>query len=539
MATVREATFDLLRELGITTIFGNPGSTELPFLRDFPEDFRYVLGLQEASALGMADGYAQGTGEIALVNLHTSPGLGNAMGALVTAWHNRTALLIIAGQQDRRHIELDPMLSGDLTGLAKPYVKQSHEPYRAQDVPREILRAYHTAMQAPRGPVFLSVPMNDWDEEAEPLDPLLGRRVFHEPEPQPEGLEEFAEVLKQAERPAIVAGAWVDRKGAFHDTVALAERLKAAVWEAPLASRTGFPQDHPFYQGNLAPAQKQVSEQLSGYDVVLVVGAPVFLYYPYVPGPVVEEGTKVLQITGDPDKAARAAVGTSLVGNVTRAVRHLIELLPEEANRSEPPPREAPPVPEAETPIPPEYLMHALSEILPEEVTIFEESGSVRETFHEHVWISRPDGYFNAASGGLGYAMPASVGFKLARPERSTVCLIGDGSSMYSIQALWSAAQYGANVVFVVVDNKGYYILKGFRDALGLGEPVPGLEVPGLDLMKVAEGMGVSAETVEAVDSLPKALKRALEGGRPYLLNVLVKPEIPELPSEAESATAG
>ena len=308
-------------------------------------------------------------------------------------------------------------------------------------------------------------------------------------------------MLKQAERPAIVAGAWVDRKGAFHDTVILAEKLKAAVWEAPLASRTGFPQDHPFYQGNLAPAQKQVSEQLSGYDVVLVVGAPVFLYYPYVPGPVVEEGTKVLQITGDPDKAARAAVGTSLVGNVTRAVRHLIELLPEE-------------------------------------VTIFEETGSVRETFHEHVWVNQPHGYFNAASGGLGYAMPASVGFKLARPERPTVCLIGDGSSMYSIQALWSAAQYGANVVFVVVDNSGYYILKGFREALGLGEDVPGLDVPDLNLVKVAEGLGVSAETVEAATTLPKALKRALEAERPYLLNVLVEPKIPELPSEAESAAA-
>jgi benzoylformate decarboxylase len=538
MGTVREATFDLLRDLGMTTIFGNPGSTELPFLRDFPEDFRYVLGLQEATALGMADGYAQGTGEAAFVNLHTSPGLGNAMGAIVTAWHNRTALVITAGQQDRRHIELDPMLSGDLTNLAKPYVKQSHEPYQAKDVPREILRAYHTAMQAPRGPVFVSVPMNDWDAEAEPLEPLLGRRVFHEPEPQPEGLEEFAEVLKQAKRPAIVAGAWVDRKGAFYDTVSLAEKLKAAVWEAPLASRTGFPQNHHLYQGNLAPAQKQVADQLSEYDVVLVIGAPVFLYYPYVPGPVVYEGTQVLQITGDPDKAARAAVGTSLVGNVTRAVRHLLELLPEETDRSAPPPREAPPVPEAETPIPPEYLMHALAQTLPEEVTIFEESGSVRETFHEHVWVNQPHGYFNAASGGLGYAMPASVGYKLARPERPTVCLIGDGSSMYSIQAMWSAAQYEANVVFVVVDNRGYYILKGFRDALGLSEPVPGLDVPGLDLAKVAEGLGVSSETVEAADTLPKALKRALEAERPYLLNVLVEPEIPELPSEAESATA-
>jgi benzoylformate decarboxylase len=190
-------------------------------------------------------------------------------------------------------------------------------------------------------------------------------------------------VLKEAENPAIVAGAWVDRKGAFYDTVTLAEKLKAAVWEAPLASRAGFPQDHPLFQGNLAPAQKQVSEQLSGYDVVLVIGAPVFLYYPYVPGPVVKEGTKVLQITGDPDKAARAAVGTSLVGNVTHAVRRLIELLPEEMERSAPPSREEPLVPEAETPIPPEYLMHTLAEVLPEEVTIFEESGSVRETLHE------------------------------------------------------------------------------------------------------------------------------------------------------------
>src|ERR671916_1402994 len=380
MATVREVTFDLLRDLGMTTIFGNPGSTELPFLQDFPEDFRYVLALQEASALGMADGYAQGTGSAAFVNLHTGPGLGNAMGAMVTAWHNRTPLVVTAGQQDRRHIALEPLLTGDLVDLAKPYVKRSHEPERAEDVPREIMRAYHTAMQAPRGPVFVSIPMNDWDVEAEPPP---SHEVYHEPAPDPEGIKKFAQVLAEAERPAIVAGAWVDRKGAFYDTVSLAEKLKAAVWEAPLASRTGFPQNHHLYQGNLAPAQKQVADQLSEYDVVLVIGAPVFLYYPYVPGPVVYEGTQVLQITGDPDKAARAAVGTSLVGNVTRAVRHLLELLPEETDRSAPPPREAPPVPEAETPIPPEYLMHALAQTLPEEVTIFEESGSVRETFHE------------------------------------------------------------------------------------------------------------------------------------------------------------
>src|SRR3954454_19309105 len=224
MATVREVTFDLLRELGMTTVFGNPGSTELPFLKDFPEDFRYVLGLQEASALGMADGYAQGTGQAALVNLHTGPGLGNAMGAMVTAWHNRTPLVVTAGQQDRRHLVLDPMLSANLVDLAKPYVKRSHEPERAEDVPREIHRAYHTAMQAPQGPVFVSIPMDDWDVEAEPY---TMREVTHRSAPDPEVLERVAEVLAGAQRPAIIAGSGIARAGAFYDAVALAEKLRA------------------------------------------------------------------------------------------------------------------------------------------------------------------------------------------------------------------------------------------------------------------------------------------------------------------------
>jgi benzoylformate decarboxylase len=383
-------------------------------------------------------------------------------------------------------------------------------------------------MQAPRGPVSVAVPMDDWDAKAEPLPQ---REIFHEPAPDPEGLEKFAEVLTSAERPAIVAGAWVDRKGAFYDAVALAERLTAAVWEAPISSRAGFPQDHPLFQGHLAPAQKQVAEQLSGYDVVLVLGAPVFLYYPYVPGPVVAEGTRVLQITEDPDKAVRAAAGTSLVGNVALAVRRLSELLPEGPDRPTPPARAAPPTPEARTPIPAAYLMHTLAQVLPEEVAVFEESSSTRGIFHEYVRPSRPGGYYNSASGGLGFAMPASVGHKLAQPERQVACVIGDGSSMYSIQALWSAARYDANVVFVVVNNRGYYILKGFRDAVGIGDTVPGLDLPDLDLVKVAEGMGVTGETVEEADALPEALRRAFDAGRPYLLDVVIEPEIPKLPS--------
>src|SRR5215208_5781693 len=313
MTTVREVTLDLLRELGMTTVFGNPGSTELPFLKDFPDDFSYVLGLQEASVLGMAEGYSQGTGREALVNLHAAPGLGNAMGAMVTAYHNKTPLVVTAGQQDRRHVALEPLLAGNLVDLAKPYVKRSHEPARAEDVPGEIQRAYHTAMQQPRGPVLLSIPMDDWEAEVEP--PTV-REVSYRTLPDPEELESATKTLRGAENPAIVVGPGVARTTyAFQDVVVLAEKLRAVVWQDPISALTGFPQDHPLFRGHLPFTQKHLAERLSAHDVVLVLGAPVFTYFPYVPGLTVEERTQVVQITEDPEEAARAAVGTSLSGD--------------------------------------------------------------------------------------------------------------------------------------------------------------------------------------------------------------------------------
>src|SRR5215211_4823719 len=378
MVTVREVTLDLLRELGMTTVFGNPGSTELPFLKDFPDDFTYVLALQEASVVGMAEGYAQGIGNASLVNVHTAPGLGNAMGALVTAYHNKTPLVVTAGQQDRRHVALDPLLAGQLVELARPYVKRSHEPSRAQDVPREVQRAYHTAMQHPRGPVFLSIPMDDWDAEAEPPPE---REVSHKTVPDPEELAKVVTVLREARDPAIVVGAGVDRAGALHDAAALAEKLRAPVWHDPVPALAGFPQDHQLFRGNLAFGQRQVAEQLSGHDVVLALGAPVFLYYPYVPGPTVEEGTRVLQVTEDPEEAARAALGESVVGDVGAAIRTLTEHLPE-ADRPMPPTPERPPVPEAVAPISVEYVMHKISEVLPEGAAIFDESISSKAKLH-------------------------------------------------------------------------------------------------------------------------------------------------------------
>ena len=527
MGTVREVTFDLLRSLGTTTIFGNPGSTELPFLRDFPEDFTYVLGLQEASVLGMAHGYAQGTGRAALVNLHTAPGLGNAMGAMVTAYHNRTPLVVTAGQQDRRHSALEPLLTGELVELAKPYVKRSHEPARAEDVPREIQRAYHTAMQHPRGPVFVSIPMDDWEAEVEPHGV---REVSYRALPDPDRLGRVAKILRGAQSPAIVVGPGVARTTrAFEGVVVLAEKLRAAVWQEPISALAGFPQDHPLFRGHLPFAQRHLAERLSPNDVVLVLGAPVFTYYPYVPGPTVEEGTTVVQITEDPEEAARAAVGTSLTGDVALAIEGLLDLLPE-ADRAAPPAREErPTTPEARTPISVDYLMHVLSRVLPEGAVVVDESTSSKARLHEHVKVKDPIGYHTSAAGGLGFGMPASVGLKLALPERPVVCVIGDGSSMYSIQALWSAARYEAAVAFVVVNNRGYSILKGFRDVIGAGEEVPGLEVPGVNFAGLAKDLGCEGETVEEVEHLRDALKRALNAGRPYLVDVVVDREVPKL----------
>jgi benzoylformate decarboxylase len=275
---IREATFEWMRARGIHHIFGNPGSTELPFLVNLPDSVRYVLALQESIAVAMADGYAQASGQPALINLHVAPGLGNAMGVLFTALKNRAPLIVTCGQQDTRHIFHEPLLSGDLVGMARPVTKWAYEVKHAADVPDALEQAYHLAMTPPRGPVFVSIPMNFWDAPAEP--PRL--KTLHTPD-APQGLEAVAEALASAQKPALVYGAGVGGAGAVAEAVALAERLGCAVYHAPLNSRMGFPTSHPLYEGMLLPATPRLMQALSQHDFVLVVGAPVFLLYPYFP----------------------------------------------------------------------------------------------------------------------------------------------------------------------------------------------------------------------------------------------------------------
>jgi benzoylformate decarboxylase len=527
VTTVRSATYDLLRELGMTTIFGNPGSTEEPFLTRFPADFRYILGLHEAMVVAMADGFAQASGNAAFVNLHTAPGVGNGMGSLVTAWHNRAPLVITAGQQTRQMHALEPwLINREATELPRPYVKWSAEPARPQDVPAAIARAYHLAMSPPRGPAFVSIPMDDWDAVAEPREP---RTVASAAQPDERALQEVAQTLSAAANPVLIVGGGVDRAGGWDAAVRLAERLHVPVWEAPACERASFPQDHPLFQGWLPLAIKPLAERLHGHDVALLVGAQVFRYYPHVPGPFMPPGTRLIHITDDPDEAVRAPVGWSIVGDPRAAMERLADLIPIGENRRIVQSRPAPAAQAPADPIPVAFVMRAIASALPEGVAIVEESASSRTAFYDQIRISRPETYFATASGGLGFAVPGAVGVGLARPDVPVACIVGDGAAMFGMQAIWTAAQYAVPVVYFVLNNGGYGILKAFA-AFQRTPGVPGLDLPGLDLVSIAKGLGAEARRITSGDALAAACQEAFATAaalrRPVLLDIVVDPEV-------------
>ena len=353
MATVRDAAFDLFREHGMTTMFGNPGSTELPMLAEFPDDFRYVLGLQEAVVVGMADGFAQASGLPTAVNLHTAPGVGNAMGAIFNAQANKAPLLITAGQQVRAQMTLQANLTNrDAARVPHPFVKWSYEVPRAEDVPLALSHGVHMAALPPRGPVFVSIPMDDWSVEADEdaARHAISRSVSGRSAADPEAVEDLAERLAAASNPVLVAGPDVDASGAWDAAIALAERQRLPVWASPApgGGRLGFPEAHPNFRGTLPPAIGPLGQMLEGHDFVLVAGSSIFPYYPYIPGPLLPEGAALVAITSDPDEAARAPMGDAIVADVRLTLEALLDAVPE-SDRPPPEPLPAPePPPEAD-----------------------------------------------------------------------------------------------------------------------------------------------------------------------------------------------
>jgi benzoylformate decarboxylase len=523
--TVKHATLDLLRAFGIKKVFGNPGSTELPFLSDWPDDIDYVLGLQEATVIGMADGYAQATRNAAFVNLHSAAGVGNALGNIYTAYRNQTPLVITAGQQARSIMPLQAFLYAERASeFPRPYVKFSVEPARPEDVPAAIARAYYVAMQPPCGPTFVSVPIDDWTH---PTQPVEARNVSRELGPDESTMKALVAALASSQRPALVIGPAVDRAQAVDLAVRVAEKTKAAVWVSPFSARCSFPERHPQFAGFLHASPGQLSDALRDHDVVVVIGAPVFTFHVEGHAAIFDGATALFQITDDPAAAAVTPHGTSIIATMKPALAMLMDLLPD-TQRAVPKGRVLPPAPQAAEPIPVEYLLHALSAAMPDDAVLVEEAPSHRPAMQKFMPMRGQDSFCTMASGGLGFGLPAAVGTALGRPGIRTVCLIGDGSAMYSIQALWTAAQRKLPLTVVVINNSGYGAMRSFSQVMQVRN-VPGLDLPGIDFVAIAQGMGCDAVRVSQSSELADALKRGIAHPGTSLIEVMVDSAVPVL----------
>lgn len=522
--TVRDAAFDVMRRYGMTRIFGNPGSTEILFLTDLPDDFEFVLGLHEGSVVGMATGYALARGRPAFVNLHTAPGLGNAINAVANARDARAPLVIVVGQQDRRQLAFEPFLTGrHLDRLGGAYPVWTNSPARAQDVPGAIARAYQEA-QAAMGPALVVVPMGDWVQEADALAADAPLSVVRAATVAPEQLAELAALLETARSPAIVVGA-EDSREAWDALAALAERVRAPVWQEPFVRRAGFPQDHELFAGFLSWRRSAMRDALAPYDVVLAVGTNAFRLYLFdEPVALLDGDTRVAVITADPAEAYRSPAEVAVVGPVAAACRALGEQLPErDAPRPQAFQRPAPLTPPRDgEPLRAGHVFDALAQRLPDDAVLVEETPSSQPELYRRIAIRAPLGFIGTANGGLGFGLAGAVGLRMGFPDRPVIAVLGDGSAIYAIQALWSAAKYGVGVLLIVMANGGYAVMDALAREHGGTGPWPRFE--SVDVAGLSRAFGCPSRRVETYSELlavlDGVLPRLVHRSEPLLLEV-------------------
>lgn len=516
MPTVREASFRIFEHFGVDRLFGNPGSTELPMLKAMP--FPYVMGLNETVVMGMADGYARASGRPALVNLHSSAGTGHALGNLFTAWKNNTPVVVTAGQQARSILPFDPFLFAERpTEFPRPYVKYAIEPTRAEDVPLALVRAFATALTPPMGPVFVSIPVDDWDRECDwPELPELTLRTL----PHPDGIERLAALLDGAEKPALVIGTACANSGGWDAAIALAEKAGLSVWCAPYAARETFPEDHPQFDGFLPAWRDKIRAMLAPHDAILVAGAPVFTYHVEGEGPHWPEGAKLMALSDDPQHLAALPGGGGVLGDVAAGLDALAQRV--SSRRFSGTSRKLK-TPAAEMTA--AYVLSRVAALRPERAVVVEEAPTARGPMHDTLPITREGGFYTCASGGLGYSAPAAVGVALAQKiggqGDKVIAVLGDGAAMFTIQALFSAWQEEVDLSVVILNNSGYAALTGFSGKFGMNH-VPGCDLSGIDFVKLAEGLGVAARKVDAVDGLDAALEWSFGEKGPTLLDMRI-----------------
>lgn len=525
--SVRQAVHELMAFHGMTTMFGNPGSNELPFLKDLSA--RYILGLHEATVVAMADGYSQITDRPTLINLHAASGTGNGLGALTNSVISRSKLVITAGQQVRDMIGPEVMLANvEATALAKPLVHQSLEPMSAADVPRAFSQS---VFAAEHGPVYLSVPYDDWDAEVPAaLISQLSRTVASARTVDPWVITELSEKLTSATSPVLVLGPDVDDEKAWESSIALAEAHDLPVWAAPSLSRLPFPNQHPNFRGVLPAGIAPIGEILGAHDLALVIGAPVFRYHQWQPGEYLPESTELIQIGEDSAAAARAPFGDALIADPIEVIRALAEGL-----ATTPSPAHTRIAPAATSAIDgvlhPEEVFASLRETLPADTRFVVESTSTNAAYWDQMDLRHPGSYFFPASGGLGWGLPASMGVALADPDRPVVAIIGDGSAHYSISALRTAVEENIPVIIVLLRNGTYGALDWFADMLGV-DKAPGLDLGEVDFVSIARGYQMRAEHADTTTDfqrlIAEAANRAREHGAPTFIEVNTEKTRPE-----------
>lgn len=525
MTTVRDAVFDVLKHHGITRMFANPGSTEVDFLTDLTPDMGFVLALHEGAVIGVATGEALASGRPSLALLHTTAGYGNAVGAIATARANRAPMVILVGQQDRRHLASEPFLAGRLHGIAGDYPVSVREPARAQDLPALVARAFHDATIG-CGPAVVIVPMGDWAEPADDTITLPApTRLMVSGGADPVAVERITDLLDGAERPALVIGSSTDQPDTWSALTRLADRLGCPVWQEAHAARAGFDQSSPRFAGHLPAHRGRLREALAGHDLVLLVGGPAFRQYLWAEGPFVNPGTRVVVVTDDADEAAFSAADLAVVGPVAALSDAVADAVrprdPQPVKRVLP---EVPPLPTGTDPLHPTHVFTALAERLPAESTVIEESPSTRGLLIDLMPARAPLGFLTPAMGGLGFALSAATGVKLALPERPVVAVVGDGASLYNIQALWSATHYDVGALFVIMSNGGYAVMD--RLAVNAGGKPPWPSFGEISVSRVAEGFGCPTRRIETHAELIEVLDQVIPqlGARrePLLLDVAV-----------------
>jgi len=536
----KRAFLDLLKQEGVDIMFGNPGTTELPLMDAFAteNELRYLLGLQEAAVMAMADGYAQASGKLAVVNLHVAPGLGNAMGMLYDAQKAGSPILVTAGQHEQSFNATEPILWADLPTIARPLVKWSSEVHRLADLPRLVHRAAKTALAPPTGPVFLSLPGDILRADGD-IDLSAPTRVAPRLRGDRAAVEAAAALLADAKRPLIMAGDAVAQSRAHAELIELAELLGAPVYTEFVPSTASFPATHPLFRGSMIRLAPDVRKVLEQYDVLFSVGGDLFtlslpsdvdpmppaiklIHLDVDPWELGKNYPPAVAILGDPkatlpDITAARGAARERFAAATRAIATERDALTAKARALA-----------QASPVQPLALLHAIGETLPKDAVVIEEALSSAPGIRQLIHSDDPQSYFGLRGGGIGWGLPATIGVKLALPERPVVGLIGDGSAMYTCQGLWTAAHYRIDAVFVILNNTSYRILKQRLHAMrGLAEQADsyvGMELvdPKIDFVALARSLGVAAERAKTVHETTDLIAHAFKNGGPTLIDVEV-----------------